>query len=149
RTPHKVSAEVARHAELLYHKVPSGPQLRTRVPKRPRAHVFGLWTDLRDHREQELAEALVVLLEDADHLLVRHRLGTLDADVVVRDHRDVRVAELELPGEAALRVRGHVDHVPAGLLEPARLGAGREARALDDHNRAAVADRDAELAGGL
>src|SRR6266550_5642699 len=108
---------------------------------------FGLRRDLREDREQQLPQPLVVLLEDLDHGLVAHRVGPLDADVVVGDHRDVRVAELQLPGEVALGVGGHVDHVPAGVLEPARLGAGREARALDRDHRAAVADRDRELAG--
>ena len=37
--------------------------------------------------------------------------------------------------------------VPAHLLEPARLGPGREARPLDDDDGAAVADGDVELAG--
>ena len=35
------------------------------------------------------------------------------------------------------------------LLEPRRLGAGREARALDDDHGAAVPRRDPELARGL
>src|SRR6059058_1166896 len=43
----------------------------------------------------------------------------------------------------------HIDHVPARALEPLRLGARGEARALDRHDRAAVPDRDPELARGL
>src|ERR671914_2554182 len=46
-------------------------------------------------------------------------------------------------------IGGHVDHVPAHLLEPLRLRARREARALDDDDGAAAPSLDPELAGGL
>src|SRR5690349_17451125 len=76
------------------------------------AQVLGpLAWDLRDRGEEELAEALIVLLEDADNGLGRDGLLALHADVVVGDRRDVRVAELELAGEMALGVGGHVDHL--------------------------------------
>src|SRR6266849_91698 len=51
--------------------------------------------DLRDRGEEKLAQLLVVLGEDADHFVMRDRRRPLDPDVVIRDHRDVRVAELE------------------------------------------------------
>src|SRR2546423_11336968 len=86
--------------------------------------------DLRDRGEEELAEPRVVLLEDADDGLGRDGLLALHADVMVGDRRHVRVAELELAREVALGVGGHVDHL-AERRVPARLGAGREAWALD------------------
>src|SRR5581483_5671056 len=89
------------------------------------------------------AQPRVVPGEDADDLLVGDGWNALHADVVVRDERDVRVADLELAGEHGLRVLGHVDHLPAGGGEPRRLGPGREARALDHDDRAAVVDGDA------
>src|SRR5436190_16238705 len=87
--------------------------------QRGRAHVFRLGADLRDHREQQLAQPGVVLLEHTDDIGRGHSGTALDPDVVVGDHRDCRVTELELPREHPLRVRSHVDHVPARLLEPA------------------------------
>ena len=48
------------------------------------------------------------------------------AHVVVGDHGDVRVAELELAGEVALGIRGHVDDgldltLPVVLVVPATV----------------------------
>ena len=54
---------------------------------------------------------------------MRDRRDALDADVVVGDQRDVRVAELQLAGEQRLGVLGHVDDLPAGGREPRRLRA--------------------------
>src|SRR4051795_61167 len=114
-----------------------------------RAHVVRLRADLRDRREEQLAQARIVLLEHPDDLRGGHRRPAFDPVVVIGDHRDRRVAELELPGEHALGIGGHVDHVPAGLPEPVRLRPSREARALDDDHGAAVAGRDPELGRGL
>src|SRR5262249_55072878 len=117
--------------------------------ERCRADVVRLWPDLRDRREEELAQARVVLLEDLEHRLVGDKLRSVDAHVVIRDHRDVRVAELELAGEVTLGVSSHVDHVPAHLLEPGGLCPGGETWPLDDDHRPATAHRDPELAGGV
>src|SRR5438094_8199836 len=61
--------------------------------------LFGLRRDLRDDREEKLAQAFIVRLEDLDHRLVAHRRRAVDADVVVGDHDDVRVAEPDLAAE--------------------------------------------------
>src|SRR4051812_28994926 len=53
-----------------------------------RAHVLGLGTDLRDRREEQLAQARARLLEHPDDLRGGHCRSPLDADVVVGDHRD-------------------------------------------------------------
>jgi hypothetical protein len=52
--------------------------------------------DLGDDHKEELAQALVVLLEHGHDLFVGDRLRAFDPDVVVGDPGDVRVAELEL-----------------------------------------------------
>src|SRR2546428_14392 len=89
-------------------------------------------------------EAADVLGEHADDLLVAHRLHLArDAHVVVGNQRDVRVAELQLPRERRLRMLGHVDDLPAGIRVRAGLRARREARALDDDDRAALVQREA------
>src|ERR1041385_4004684 len=139
-------AEGARRGLFLSHESDTGPAERCRAEV-----LLRLWRDLRHDCEQQLAQSLVVRLKDLDDRLVRNRTGVrpMHTDVVIGDHRDVRVAELELPREIALGVRGHVDHVPTCILEPLRLGAGREARPLDRHDGAAVANRDTELARGL
>src|SRR5262245_25280352 len=81
-----------------------GSGLDSGALERRRADVPGLGPDLRDRREEQLPQLLVVAVEDLDHLVVGHRRRPLDADVVVRDHRDVRVAELELARQVALRI---------------------------------------------
>src|SRR6266516_5600497 len=94
-----------------------------------------------DHGDQQVPELGVVLLEDPDHLGVRDRLHAgraFQADVVIGDQRHVDVADLELACERRLRIAGHVDDLPAGVLVPAGLGAGREPRPLHDHHGAAV-----------
>src|SRR4029079_14410823 len=48
-----------------------------------------------------------------------------------------------------LRIRVHVDRVPSHLLKPLRLGARREAWALNDHYGAPVASAYPELPRGL
>src|ERR671936_2381647 len=105
--------------------------------------------DLRDDGEEQLAQLHVVLVEDGYHLFMGDGWRSLDADVVVGDHGDVRVAELELAAEVPLRIGGHVDDVPACSLEPFRLGPCGKARSLDDDDRAAVAGVDPELVRGL
>src|SRR5262249_56687684 len=85
-----------------YHEVPGRRSAEARSPEGRGADVLRLRGDLRDHGEEQLAQALVVLPERLDHLLCRDRLGVLDADIVIRDHGDVRVAELELAREVAL-----------------------------------------------
>src|SRR5918994_3166628 len=111
--------------------------------------LLGLGRDPGDDGKEQLSEPLVVLVEHPYDLLVRHRGRPLNPDVVVRHHRDVRVAELELTREEALGIGGHIYHVPAHLLEPLRLRARRETRALDDDDGTLVASLDSELAGGL
>ena len=73
----------------------------------------------------------------------------LDADVVVRDQRDVRVAHLQLAGEQRLGELRHVDDLPALLRVEARLGPRREPRPLDHHHRPARVHRHALLLRGL
>src|SRR6266511_326040 len=133
---HKVGADPARGGRSPAHKpavreatrgrrvqAPVRPPSDPRAFQRRRAHVLRLRADLRNGREEQLAKLFVVPVEDLDHLVVRDGRGPRHADIVVGDHRDVRVAELELPREVALGIRGHVDDVPAGVLEPLRLGA--------------------------
>src|SRR5919204_4634067 len=75
--PDKLSAETARRRGFL-----SQPG----ASKRSRAEVLlRLRRDLRHDREQQLPQALVVRVEDLDHLLVRDRMGIRPrhADVVV------------------------------------------------------------------
>src|SRR5439155_19488771 len=67
-----------------------------RAAERRRADVLRLRTDPGDRREKKVTEPGVVLLEDTDDLRCGHGRTSLDADVVVRDHRDRRVTELEL-----------------------------------------------------
>src|SRR6266516_4722321 len=67
-----------------------------------------------------------------------HAGRAFQADVVIGDQRHVDVADLELACERRLRIAGHVDDLPAGVLVPAGLGAGREPRPLHDHHGAAV-----------
>src|SRR5215217_3140310 len=100
-----------------------------RVFQRRGAGVVRLRSDLRHRPEQERAQSIEVLAENregglcGDRLDVRHRL---QARVVVGHERHVDVAETELAGQPALRVLGHVDHVPAVRREPARLRPGGE-----------------------
>ena len=60
----------------------------------------------------------------------------LDADVAVGDQGQAGVAQAQLAGQVGLGILGHVDDVHAGRRVPARLGPGREAGALDHHDRA-------------
>src|SRR5579864_165292 len=79
----------ARSARLeLYSQAHTVSRLGAGALESGRADVLRLRTNLRDYGEEELPQTLVVLLEDPEHLLVGHRLGAFDADVVVRDHRD-------------------------------------------------------------
>src|SRR5919106_347159 len=117
-------------------------RLERRAGKRGRARTVARLRQRRDDREQQLSELRVVRVEHPDHLFVRDRRRTLDANVVIGDQRDVRVAELELARQDRLGVAGHADHVPALRREPRRLGAGREPRSLDDDRGPAVMDRD-------
>src|SRR3954469_1048465 len=107
---------------------------------------------LWDHREQQLADAADVGVEDAQHLFVGDRLDAglaFQAHVVIRDQRDVGVAELQLARQNRLRVLGHVDDFPAGAAEPLALRARGEARPLHHHHRAALVVRQAKLAARL
>src|SRR4051794_33257490 len=83
--------------------------------QRGRARVAWLLADPRDDSEEQFAKALVVLRKHLPDPLGRDGLRAFDADVVIRHHRDRRVAELELARENRLGIRGHVDHVEARL----------------------------------
>ena len=123
----------------------------SRAAERGRAHVLRLRTrSSGSPRTAASRSRSLFSVKTFSDRLVRDRLRALDADVVVGDHRDVRVAELELAGEVALRVRGHVDHVPARRPGTSCDSARVEKRGpwIDD-DRAAVAHRDAELARRL
>src|SRR4051794_25846371 len=78
---YKVDAEGPRRAGFLSHK-PDRSRLDPGTVERRRAGVLGLGADARDDGPQQGAEALR-----------RHGLGSLDADIVIREHRDCRVAE--------------------------------------------------------
>ncbi len=67
----------------------------------------------------------------------RHAGVVLDAGVVVGDERDARVVHAELAGEIRLGVLRHVDDVPTLRPVPTRLGARREPRSGDHHDRPA------------
>src|SRR5829696_8458392 len=119
----------------------AGVVSKSGAAQRCRAHVGGLRADPGDDGEQELAQPLVVALQHLDHVRRGHGLLAGGADVVVRDHCDRRVTELQLAREVALGVGGHVDRVPPCGLEPQRLRARREAGPLDDDHRPAVPNR--------
>src|SRR5437868_970373 len=63
--------------------------------------------DAGDQLAEEAPEGIVVALQDPDHLLGGDGGNALDADVVVRDERDVEAAQLQFPGEDHLGVLGH------------------------------------------
>ena len=91
-----------------------------------------------------------VLPEHGKHLFVADRLRAGVAHhsgVVVGHERDPGEAHAEFGRQRGLGHLRHVHHVAAERAEPRRLGAGRKARALDDHDRAAVVHADAFGAG--
>ena len=93
-----------------------------------------------------VAYAMDVVVEEAEHLLLRHRLDSghpFEAGVVVGHERDPGVADVRLSGERRLGVLRHVDDVPPGAAVPGGLGTGREPRSLHDDDRAAVVHGDA------
>src|SRR5438874_13101522 len=96
-----------------------------------RARTGTLRRDARDQLAEEAPEGIVVVLQDPDHLLRGDGGGALDADVVVRDERDVEAAQLQLPGEDDLGVLGHADDVPPLRSVESALGPRRETRTLD------------------
>src|SRR5271166_5318464 len=63
-------------------------------------------------------DALVVAIEDLDDFVMGDGWHTLEADVVVGDERNVRIAHLELAREVGLGVLRHVDDLPPLALEP-------------------------------
>src|SRR5260221_14577908 len=91
------------------------------------------------HREQP-SQSFNVAVEHPEHRLQRFLAGdgrtAAEADVVVGDHREDRVAEARFAGEIALGILSHVDEIPALPGEPPAFGAGRKARALDDSRSA-------------
>ena len=102
--------------------------------------------------DQQVAHAHDVLGEHPQHLVVGDALAVLEPGVEVGDEGDRRVAEPELAGERRLRYAGHADHRPALRGVPQRLGAGGEARPVDDDEGAAVdrpAARGRDLRPGL
>ena len=122
------------------------------VAARVRQHVAGaerveVGRESPDHVQHHGADALRVLLEHREHVVGGHGLGALEhPGVVVGDQGDVDDGHPELATQVGLGVLGHVDDLPAGVAEPLRLGLGREARALDHDDRAAVVDGDPVLA---
>ena len=146
RVQHDSVARPAGAEDGAEHGVASRSDLEAGTLEGGGAGAGALLGNARQEGEQEVLELGVVLLEHPHDLGVAHRLDpghALQADVVVGDQRDVHVAELELAGEQGLGVAGHVDDLPAVALEPAGLGPGREAGALDDHHGAAVVGGDA------
>ena len=108
-----------------------GPR-RARAARRVRERLDGGGEDAGEPVEVLPEEGEDVFLADA-----RARLGT---GVHVGHQREWRVALPHLPGELRLGGAGHVDEVPALRGVVLRLGAGREARPLDDDHRAARPD---------
>src|SRR5258708_40234437 len=68
--------------------------------------------DAGDQLAEEAPEGIVVALQDPNDLLGGDGGNALDADVVVRDERDVEAAQFQFPGEDHLGVLGHADDVP-------------------------------------
>src|SRR5450759_4168470 len=117
--------------------------------QRMNAHAVTGLGQVRDHGVQQSPDALVVLIEYTYDLVVGHRLDALGPDVVVRDQRDVAVADLELAREVTLGILRHVDDLPALGGEPARLRARGETRPLDDDYRSRGVRRYPQLGGLL
>src|SRR6266849_1741660 len=102
---------------------------------RSRAGAPPLNRNRRDESEDEVSHLLDVRGEEALDVVDRHRLdvrAALDACVVIGDERDVEVAHLQLTRQDDLGILGHVYDVPTHRREPLALGAGREARPLND-----------------
>src|SRR5680860_756908 len=118
---------------------PAPSRFQTGALQRPAAETAPLFRDYRHEVEDQAPQALVV-----------HRIGLAhDADVVVRDQRHVDVADLELPRQIGLRILGHVDYLPAGVLIPLGLGSRRETGALHRDHGASVVGLHSLAAGDL
>jgi hypothetical protein len=113
------------------------PSPRVGLERSPRAERVEIRREPPDHLEDDLLDPLAFCCEDLEDRPRVDRLGALvDAGVVVGDERDVHDRHPELAAEVRLGILGHRDDLPAGVAEPLRLGLRREARAVDDHDRA-------------
>ena len=93
----------------------------------------------------QAAHPCEVLRKDRQNLLVGDRLdaGTVEgAGVVVGHEGDAGETHPQLTGQGRLGDLRHVHHVAAECREPARLGPGGKAGALDDHHRAGLVNGD-------
>ena len=114
---------------------------------RPRAEGVEVGRESADHVQNDLLDPLRVLGEDLEDRPRVDGLGALEhAGVVVGDQRDVDDGHAELATQVRLGVLGHRDDLPTGVAEPFRLGLRGEARPVDDHDRAALVERDVVLA---
>src|SRR5207244_9217 len=78
---------------------PGSVDVEASALERRGAGTVPLRRDRRDHRQQQVPQPRVVLLEHPDDLVMGDGSNVTSSDVVVRDERDVRVADLELSGQ--------------------------------------------------
>src|SRR5215475_8006958 len=109
--------------------------------------VFAVGGEGGNDRGDQVAQALDVGGEDLEDFGLGNALALVEAGVQVGDQGQRRVAEGQLTGQDRLGVAGHADQGPALSGEPLGLGAGGEARALDD-DQGARASRDPALLPG-
>jgi hypothetical protein len=107
---------------------------------------FEVRRDFGNHPEDDLADALGVLVEHLHYLFRRDGLDLAfrhQPAIVVGNQRDVHDGNRQLQCEVRFGVLRHVDDFPAHRGEPLALGFGGEAGSVDDDNRAALVDGNA------
>ena len=74
-----------------------------------------LWNEC----EEKISQLVVVCAEHFKYRFMANRFGfPLNPNVVVGNEGDVDVADLELARQVRLRILGHVDDFPTGILKP-------------------------------